>query len=46
MSLLKLPIDFECEACQWDSDYGNHPNEIVIAFDWYEGHRGVCLNKN
>ena len=40
MSLLKLPIDFECEACEWYSDYGNHPNEIVIVFDWYEGHRG------
>ena len=46
MSLLKIPIDFECEASEWDSNYGNHRNEIVIVFDWYEGHRGVCLNKN
>ena len=43
MSLLKLPIDFECEVCEWDSYYGNHPDEIVIVFDWYEEQRGVMF---
>ena len=28
--LLKLPIDFECEDCEWDSNHGNHRSEIVI----------------
>ena len=41
--LLKLPIDFKCEDCEWDSDYDNHRSEIVIVFDWYEGCRGVIL---
>ena len=27
--LLKLPIDFEGEDCDWDSDYDNHRSEIV-----------------
>ena len=43
ISLLKLPIDFECEACEWDSDYGNHRSEIVTVFDWYEEQRGVMF---
>ena len=33
-SLLKLPIDFKCKNYEWDSDYGNHRNEIVIVFGW------------
>ena len=41
--LHKLPIDFECEDCEWDSDYVNHWSEIFIVFDWYEGHRGVIF---
>ena len=41
--LLKLPIDFECEDCEWDSDCDNHRSEIVIIFDWYEGHRGLIF---
>ena len=41
--LLKLPIDFECEDFEWDSDYDDHRGEIVIVFDWYEGHRGVIF---
>ena len=28
--LLKLPIDFEGEDCDWDSDYDNHRSEIVV----------------
>ena len=42
-SLLKLPIDFECEDCEWDSDYGNHKSAVVIVFDLYKGHRGVIF---
>ena len=30
MSLLKIPIDFECEACEWDSNYGNHRSVIFF----------------
>ena len=41
--LLKLPIDFKCEDCEWGSDYDNHRSEIVIVFDWYEGHGGVIF---
>ena len=41
--LLKLPIDFECEDFEWDSDYDDHRSEIVIVFDLYEGHRGVIF---
>ena len=39
-------LTFECEDCEWDSDYDNHRNEIVIVFDWYNEHWGVILNKN
>ena len=28
--LLKLPIDFEGEDCDWDSDYDNQRSEIVV----------------
>ena len=44
-SLLKLSIDFECEDCEWDSDYGNHQSAIVIVFDLYKGHRGVIFQQ-
>ena len=42
-SLLKLPIDFEYEDYEWDSDYGNRQSVIVTVFDLYRGHRGVIF---
>ena len=32
-SLLKLPIDSECEDCEWDSDYCNHDPRPLTSLD-------------
>ena len=32
-SLLKLPIDSECEDCEWESDYGNHDPRPLPSLD-------------
>ena len=32
-SLLKLPIDSECEDCEWDSDYCNHDRRPLTSLD-------------
>ena len=42
-SLLKHTINFECDDYEWDSDYSNQRNEMVIVLYLYEGHRDVIF---
>ena len=32
-SLFKVPIDSECEDCEWDSDYCNHDPRPLASLD-------------
>ena len=32
-SLFKLPLDSECEDCEWDSDYCNHDPRPLTSLD-------------